>query len=781
MPILLRFLRPNPKNGRQIDLDTGLRAPNVLTLFQNIDWYLGQIPREERWNLYYTVADCHEEKVQVGNTLKARQMVFQEYLPIDVDHVPPEHTSRAIEIVCEVLKVDPKNVLSVLSGHGVQVLVQLAEKITDVKYFDDHRTAYGIMCDQITRICHENGMPQKTKADPSIWSNARLMRVPKTINRKEGRPDTNAICVNNSSVPYTIDLNFMFGVNQSGFLPKDYMKKYPEPDTKAVLSECSFLKHVQEEPQDVTEPEWHKASTIVVRLKDGRELFHKMSEPHPQYSKSETDAKLDKALVASGPSTCERIQKDGWSKCTECPHFGKITSPINIKGLEFIATEKMGFHILGPKGQLIPQYEDLRKFYERDRPYFTEKTSGMVFSFNGEHWERTSDITLKTFAYEHFDPKPQERGRCEFRGVIRSTNIKDINWFTESTNGFLNLKNGVLDLKTKELLPHSKDFAFMSMLPYEYSPNTQAPTFEQFLKQVTLDRPDISDVILEFMGYVIASPDCWAHKAALLIGGGSNGKSVLLNLIRALVSSKGYSSIGLKDLQKMEEREPLLGKFVNISEETPTDALIDSSTVKDLISGGEIAIRERYKQAVNMRNKAKLMFACNSLPAGRDFSDGFFRRLLVIPFDFKVTEEIIDPHISYKLEKELPGILNMALAAYDRLWANKRFTKSQAIENKVAEYRLFINDVKQFAQDHLEVGYAGDEFFTPMSKIFAKYAQNQKDSHLMVKGMPNFFKLLKDEIPNYEARIVQKKIGSQRGVRVLMGVRLINDDEFGPH
>lgn len=782
MPILLVRLVPLPSNPEKlIPQFTGITAPNVSELFSNIDHYTGKFPSEDRVNLYYTVADCHEGKTEVDGKMVERQMRFQEYLPIDIDDCEGVDPRKVAAVACKVLNVEFDHALSIFSGHGVQILIQLQDRITDKSYFDSQRVGYGIMCDEINRALKANALlgPEARGADRSIWSNARLMRLPGTINRKKNKPDVPAFMINNHSRPYPIDLNFMFGVNPEGHLGVDYMSKHPEADTEAILKECSFIHHARDNAGTLSEPDWYKAASIMVRMPKGRELFHEFSKQYSGYSFEETENKLNQAMTRSGPATCARIHKDGHKACETCPHFGKITSPINIKGADFIASEKSGFYLMGSKGQLIPQYEDLKKFFNRRQPHIAEKNSLIVYGFNGQHLERVSDGALNAFCYESMHPRPQIKNANEFRAVIKSTNQKSPEWFRESVKGLLNMKNGVLDLKTKQLLPHSKDYAFQSVFSYAYDESAKAPQFETFLDQITLSRADLKQVILEFMGYCLASADCWAHKAILLIGGGSNGKSELLSVVKRLVSEHGFSAMGLKDLQRIEERQPLFGKLVNISEETPSDALIESSVVKDLISGGDIPIRERYHQATYMKNRAKLMFACNSLPAGKDFSDGFFRRLLVIPFDFKVNTDNIDAHIGHKLATELPGILNLCLQAYDTLWHNKSFSKSQTIEDKVSEYRNYINDVRAFMLEHMEIGTAADEHFTTMGDIYDKYKQVQDENRTHAKGKPRFFEQLKEDLPNYKARIFQKRFGEKR-LWSLRGIKLV-EAPVGPH
>ncbi len=76
-----------------------------------------------------------------------------------------------------------------------------------------------------------------------------------------------------------------------------------------------------------TEPEWRAALGLVKHCDGGEKLAHDFSAKSTEYEPSETQGKFDRWGV--GPPTCAHIS-DIHRGCKECPHRGKITSPIQL-------------------------------------------------------------------------------------------------------------------------------------------------------------------------------------------------------------------------------------------------------------------------------------------------------------------------------------------------------------------------------------------------------------------------------------------------------------------
>ncbi|GAG42495.1 unnamed protein product, partial [marine sediment metagenome] len=93
---------------------------------------------------------------------------------------------------------------------------------------------------------------------------------------------------------------------------------------------------------------------------------------------------------------------------------------------------------------------------------------------------------------------------------------------------------------------------------------------------------------------------------------------------------------------------------------------------KTWVGKDKLDYERKYSTAFTARPTAKLMIACNSIPTFTDKSMGTWRRLKIVPFG-RVDTSVVDTELDEKLEAELPGILNWAIAGLKDLRENKGF------------------------------------------------------------------------------------------------------------
>jgi P4 family phage/plasmid primase-like protien len=536
------------------------------------------------------------------------------------------------------------------------------------------------------------------------------------------------------------------------------MRKYPV-DTRAVLTECQFINWAHDNPEKVDEPLWYAALSIVGRLERGVELAHKLSQGHPKYTHAETEEKLGQALDSSGPRTCADINAR-WGKCQSCPHFQKVKSPILIRGEEFIATESQGFYSIVETKQgekFVPNYDDLLKFFIKQTNYKVISQTGIVYVYKENRYEVLPPLEILGFAEEHFDPKPKSAYREEFKTKVLSNRQVDVSFF--DAPGKLNFKNGVLNTITDEFLPHSPDLGFRYVLPYDYDPTASAPQFEQFLKDVTLDDPELQLLLKQFGGYALSGDDCWAQKALILTGEGRNGKSVFLQVLGAVAGKNNTGYLNLAQLKNDNNRQLLEGRLFNLSEETPDYAMQESSLFKQLVTGGEITVKQMYHQPYIIKNRCKLLFACNDIPVSKDKSAGLTRRLLIIPFKKEFQDSNVDYKIFDKLATELPGIFNAFRNAYKPLASEQvGFKPPESMREVMEEFKKDNDIVYDYAHcgriKFHKIGASTHRVL--MSKIYEDFTMFYEVDQHQRTGLPTFrafCKRFKRAVPGFDARV----------------------------
>ena len=162
---------------------------------------------------------------------------------------------------------------------------------------------------------------------------------------------------------------------------------------------------------------------------------------------------------------------------------------------------------------------------------------------------------------------------------------------TEPPFDLINVRNGLLNVNDGSLIDHDPAYLFPIQLAVAYDPDATCPTIDKFLAD-TLE-PDLIPLLLEVIAYLI-TPDNSLQQAVMFTGPGGTGKSVTLNVIRALLGSENVSSVSLHQLDDDRfARADLYGRLANIFADLDARAPQSSSIFK-LITGGD-TIRGEHK------------------------------------------------------------------------------------------------------------------------------------------------------------------------------------------
>ncbi len=296
----------------------------------------------------------------------------------------------------------------------------------------------------------------------------------------------------------------------------------------------------------------------------------------------------------------------------------------------------------------------------------------------------------------------QRRNREELYLQFIETQILPIKNELKTTEIKINLKNGTLAFCEGQAIikPFCQDDFFRYQLPFVFDPQATCPRFDKFLDRVLPDKK-CQDLLLEMLAYCYTShKDLNLEKALLIYGSGSNGKSVLWNIVVELLGKENVSSYSLHSIcSKENARAQLSGKLLNYSSEL--GGKFEPDVWKKLVSGEPVEARFLFKDIFLISGYGKFFFNTNTLPKDVEQNDAFFRRLIILPFNERITEHEMDIQLFDKLKVECSGIFNKTLVALDRLYKAQRFTQSDIADNELEQYRKSSNNVKIFVEDEL--------------------------------------------------------------------------------
>ena len=275
----------------------------------------------------------------------------------------------------------------------------------------------------------------------------------------------------------------------------------------------------------------------------------------------------------------------------------------------------------------------------------------------------------------------------------------------DSIGDYINLKNGMYSLVTGVLKQHHPNFLSTVQIPLEYDNNATCPNFKKFMYEITCGDEQLIAVHQEIMGYLLSS-EIKSEKAFYYFGRGANGKSVLAKLISILVGEQNVSSVPLSQFSSSFGLEGIIGKAVNIAPENEMQgSQLNTEAFKAIVSGDGININLKYRQPLtNYKSRCRLLFLGNELPDTKDLTNGYFRRMCILPFNRTFNEAERNRNLLNELTNELPGIFNWAMEGLKRLREQDFiFSYAQAIEDELNKYRLMQNPVLGFYKAMIEL------------------------------------------------------------------------------
>lgn len=332
----------------------------------------------------------------------------------------------------------------------------------------------------------------------------------------------------------------------------------------------------------------------------------------------------------------------------------------------------------------------------------------LIFLYNGQFWEHVQEERFKDFlgdyclgiGVDRFDAN-NHLFKDELLKQFKSTaRLSEIEPNTETT--LINLLNGTFEIshnKTRIREYRSEDF-LTYQLPFSFNPDDQAPLFKKFLNRVIPDI-ELQNLLAEYVGYIfVKNAVLKLEKVLILYGTGANGKSVIFDILTALIGSQNITNYSLQSLTNENgyNRAMLSNKLLNYASEI--NGKLESSYFKLLASGEPVEARLPHGKPQIIKDYARFVFNCNDLPKEVENTHAFFRRFIIIPFKVTIPEREQDKNLAKKIiENELAGIFNWVLEGVHRILKNQEFTDSKMAQEEISKYKRESDSVLLFLDE----------------------------------------------------------------------------------
>ncbi len=293
----------------------------------------------------------------------------------------------------------------------------------------------------------------------------------------------------------------------------------------------------------------------------------------------------------------------------------------------------------------------------------------------------------------------------------------------DSNINLIGFENGIYDLETGEFRDgRPDDYITLSTHNDYYKWSEKNPYNNQIFKffEQVLPNKSVREYFLNALCTCL-SGNTKEEKLYILTGCGSNGKSLTMDLMSAALGQYYMScpiTIITKKRGQSNETSPekvrMKGRRCGVFQETDDGEKMNVGVMKEFTGGDKILVRDLFKgadQMIEFKPQMKYFLTCNQMPTVPSNDEGTWRRLRVILFGSKFTDNPtkfnefpIDKTLKQKIEQWAPTFISYLIHIYNTEYKNKtNLIDPPEVMASTKQYKLENDFYTEYIIDNINV------------------------------------------------------------------------------
>lgn len=275
-----------------------------------------------------------------------------------------------------------------------------------------------------------------------------------------------------------------------------------------------------------------------------------------------------------------------------------------------------------------------------------------------------------------------------------------------SNERIINFQDGILDIDTLKLYPHSPKVYSTIQIPADYkeieSCDGECPVFDSYIHTLCDNDEDAIDILLQCIGLSISN--VYGHrtkKSLFLVGKGNTGKSQIKKLVETFIGAQNISTVDLKVLNSRFGKSAMYGKRLVGCNDMSYETIKELDIFKSMTGGDRISLEFKNGGFIDYTYKGFVWFNCNSLPTfGGDKGKWVYERMIPLVCKNEIPKEKQDKMLFEKMMKEKNAILKKVLFALKKLIKNNyNIELTEEMKKTLSEYETENNTLLTFIRE----------------------------------------------------------------------------------
>lgn len=393
--------------------------------------------------------------------------------------------------------------------------------------------------------------------------------------------------------------------------------------------------------------------------------------------------------------------------------------------------------------------------------YYVRFYNNVLFFRDDEGKFINDENMLKRKIHQFIDQKDSRNIEEVYKQLLLMSPIitlgEDESFEIHFNNGYLH-EGRFYEMDSRTFTPYHIDV--------DYNPNAKAvEVVDNYLNHLSNNNEDYKKLILEVLAHTLIINKEFKRMLAkffIFVGDGGNGKGTLLTIIRAILNRKNCSGLSIGDMADERYFVTMQGKLVNLGDDIEDEPINNKQmkALKNISTCDFVSTRQLFQQATEVEMTLSLIFTSNHILKSWEKGESYKRRVMWLPIYTKPAKK--EKNFIQKLTQQdaLEYWIKLIIEAYERLYANEKFTVSEVVEKFNDQYHEENNNFLLYLQD-----FERKDFINMKPKqIYDEYEAWAEENDLH----PQSKKQVKDTIEkNYGLVVKGKRInGSTQRVYV---------------